>query len=279
MDMRKALLRDFGLDIPIVGQLGISGSKNSPISITAAEPLLIGQAASDTVACLHRGMNRAQEPQEGVLWRTLDGGLRRVPETQLGIYRIERVRFNPVSFIAETVAYYFSLAETRNAGLDYFGMGKGMSLASLDEVLPSEIGWLHHDAIQNVDYVERHNRPDLGVSAAYGAIGIKATLYVYPKPKITENERLSGQFEQATAHLETIIPDAKALRDTISSLGDYLKIWDTAEGEQATALAMMDIDGYFIKIRATWHRTPLLDQAFIEFKQSAFKIFANCARN
>ena len=286
MDLREALMKDFDLSLPIIGQLGESGSRDDPIIITTSDPVLVGQAARDTVAGLQRGLSLARQGRGesdmlvGVLWRTLDGGLHISSETGLGVYRIERKVLTPSEVVTETIAYYFDVSAAQISGLDRFETGAGMPVVSLGENLPSEIGWLHYDPDQSVNYAEQHNRPDLGVGAAYGAIGIKATLYLYPGPRTPiDRDALRRQFEQAASDLESNNPNVTAWLDADVGTGNFLRIWRVGDGDQATALALTSYRGHFVKVRTTWYRDQVLDPAHQEFIRVVFSMFSVATRN
>lgn len=273
--LQHILKMDWGYDLPIHASIDDFGTRDSPIRIIPNDEISIAETAYLTIHGWNRGLSRstaqsgAGEVLNGVLWRSLDGGLKFDPITQLHSYRFERKHLTDAQIETETIRVFFRIEEDQPRDLDV-GMPNGPTVSALNVVFPYEIGWLRYDASQEVDYGVERNSPELGVGLPYGALGIKATVYVYP---IEQDGSLDAEFEGAARGIETLNSDLMAWPDRDNAEGIRKRFWrEGEEARQVTMLGLTTANGQFIKLRMTWHRDQLIDTAAAEFTQAILSL-------
>jgi hypothetical protein len=126
-----------------------------------------------------------------------------------------------------------------------------------------------------VDYAKEKDRPDLGVGFAYEAVGIKATVYIYPVPAgmAAGDETLRRAFEQSASEVEAVNQDISAWPDANNTSSFYERAWMMGkDADKATVLGIRIVQGHFVKYRLTWVRDRVLDQAVAQFMGSLNRI-------
>lgn len=273
--LQQILKMDWGYDLPIHASIEDFGTRKRPIVIIPSDEISIAETAYLTIHGWNRGLSRSiaqsgtGEALSGVLWRSLDEGLKFDPVTQLHSYRFERKQLTDAQIETETISFFFRIEPDLPGELD-IGMPNGPVVSALNVMFPYEIGWLRYDASQEIDYGDERNSPNLGVGFAYGALGVKATVYVYP---MEQNSSLDVEFEQAARGVEALNSDLFAWPDRETAEGIRKRFWrEGEEARQVTMLGLTTANGQFIKLRITWHRDQLIDAAAAEFMQAILSL-------
>lgn len=271
MSIKELLFRDFGFDLPISSSSQDFGDRANPIVIHSSDPKKIIDAMYLTVHGMNLGLGRAiaaastSEMPLGVLWRPHpEQWLEYHPKEQLYSLRFERKALKEDEIDNQVIRYYFKLSDFYGAMAPRIDRMDFPSVSFGSVRLPVSIGWLHHNQSKTVDYAKKNDRPDLGMGFAYEALGIKATVFVYPVPAGMEQseDTLSAAFEQSVSEVETLNDDIKAWPDREPSDGFRERAWMVGEAaERATVLGMGIVGGHFVKYRLTWTRDQELDKA------------------
>lgn len=244
INLREMLKRDFGLELMISG--GFGQSHQEPIVIDNSEPF----DASLTEMHVLRAIGKGRK----ILWRTL-------ARTPMDNYRLEKFNIetkdvNPNEVITQRENYYFDVqsATKSSASLPAAVVFENKE-AKLS--LPYEIGWLHFDSL--ID--NEPTSPGLGQSLAYGAPGIKATIYVYDKHRsgIAILGSVRSEFESAVSDLIQLHPAARPL-DSVQNINEMLLQTFTIDGE-LILIALTTHNEKFVKMRISYVNDPVLIDA------------------
>lgn len=287
LGVRDLLLRDFGLDLPISGALSDIGSRSNPVVIHSSNEDEILLTMYLVVDAMNRGLGRAISRREqspmpvGVLWRPSQSPwLEYHAQEKLYSYRFERKEIRAKQISTTTLRYYFQILSESGGDVVLANPSNWPRANYLGFGLPKNIGWLHQDDEQTLDYATK----DLGVGVAYGGVGIKATVYIYPVPSgQSENLHpfvkwrvLKTEFEDSAKDVERFETEISAWPDQNSGHGFFERAWSVGEdAREATVLGITIQDGYFIKYRTTWVRDHLLDQSALEFMSELQRIISN----
>jgi hypothetical protein len=258
MSLRNLLKRDFSFDLKISG--GFGQSRDDPIVVTAFDP---AEAAATEMRVL-RGIGKGR----GILWRTLARTPLKHEGLSLEQVKIETKEVTDNEIITQRENYYFDVgAATLDGGtlptaIGFRDTGTGL-------VLPYEIGWIHFDNVTDNEPVA----PGLGQSIAYGAPGIKATVYVYDRgrgdiPTNASAAVAKDEFRAAISDLMTLNPDARLLGDVMESAVTILQKFVVDENLSVVALTVRR--GKFVKLRITFVQDPLLVE-LVERSLAAFQ--------
>lgn len=271
MSIKDLLFRDFGFDLPISGTFPELGLRTNPIVIHSSDAANIVETMYMTVHGMNLGLGRAiaasstSEMPLGVLWRPHpEQWLEYHPKEQLYSLRFERKALKEDEIDSQIIRYYFKLSYFYGAMAPRIERMDFPSVSFGSFRLPVSIGWLHHNQAKTVDYAKKNDRPDLGMGFAYEAIGISATVFVYPVPPSMDqsDDALVEAFEQSVSEVETLNDNIKAWPDREPSDGFRERAWMMGEAaERATVLGMGIVGGYFVKYRLTWTRDHELDKA------------------
>src|SRR5215211_1494014 len=246
LELKSILKRDFGLDLKIAGGLG--GAAEDAIVITSSDPF---EAAATEMSVL-RGIGKGR----GLLWRTLarvavESGGKWVDQVTI---ETKDVKSTEIVTLREN--YYFDVvaADPRHEGLP---PAPGFVAPKIGLSLPYEIGWLHLDNVIDNEPMTK----GLGQSLAYGAPGIKATVYVYDRGRsdIPANTRESipkAEFATAISELRTVHPDSVPLGQPTQD--DAMLRQAFLIGGEPSVVALGVSQGKFIKIRITSVNDPIL---------------------
>jgi hypothetical protein len=246
LDLKSMLYRDFSLDLKIAG--GFGGSAAEAIIVTSSDPF---EAAATQMLVL-RGIGKGR----GVLWRTLTRVALESGGKWLEQIKIETKDARSTEIVTQRENYYFDVvaADPRHEGLP---PASGFVDPKIGLSLPYEIGWLHLDNVIDNEPMAK----GFGQTLAYGAPGIKATVYVYDKGRtdIPANIRETvptAEFAAAVSELRTVHPDSTPLGNA-SQNDTMIRQAFLIDGEPSV-LALGVSRGKFIKIRITSANDPIL---------------------
>lgn len=257
MSLRDLLKRDFGYDLKISG--GVGQSRSDSIVVSASDPA----DAAVTEMLVLRGIGKGR----GILWRSLARTPLKHEGMSLEQVKVETKAVSDAEIITQRENYYFDVgAATLDGG--FLPTAIGYRHARTGLVLPYEIGWLHFDSVTDNEPVA----PGLGQSIAYGAPGIKATVYVYDRRgdilKDVGATDVKDEFSAAISDLMRLNANARALGDaTENGVMIHQKF---VIGEDYSVVALAVRGGKFVKLRITFVQDPLLvelvDQSLAAFQ-------------
>jgi hypothetical protein len=208
MNLRDMLKRDFGLELKISGGHGLS--RDDPIVVLNSNPL----DASMTEMHVLRALGK----EHSIIWRTLARTSVENDRVSLEQITIEKIESIASEISIQRMNYFFdvSMAVARGKFLPTViaFSDKGSMLG-----LPYELGWLHFDGVTD------HEPAAAGLvqSIAYGAPGIKATVYVYDRmltdiPSDIDASVVRNELEVSVSELMKAQPTASPLGETNSKL-------------------------------------------------------------
>jgi len=205
----------------------------------------------------------------GVLWRTLG----RTPLKQKGIsleqVKIESKTVGESEIVTQRSNYYFDVSLAAPDGTP-LPSAVGWQHKETRLIMPYEIGWLHFDSSTDNEALA----PGLGHSLAYGAPGIKATIYIYDKGrsdilKDVSGSIVKGEFNSAVSDLMKLHPKAVALGDLSYKGSMVYKKFLIDQDLSIVAMALRA--GKFVKLRMTFVNDPdladLADQSLSTFQE------------
>lgn len=273
LELKTILLNDFGYDLPISGLEKNARSKANPIVILSDNPEEILYTAYLTVQGLQRGRTLAMNDSssntgvKGVLWRPVTFGVDADDNQSLYYLRIERFVLSAGKEMRETAKYYFTLPHWRSneeLSLDDLPV-LNFSVSGIN--LARSLGYLHYDEAQSVNYELTRKTYRLGQGLAFGALGVKATVFLYPAPQGVESkDALKREFEKSSSDVMIANISAEAWPDRNQSEKKLTRFWMLGEeAEQATRLSISLLNGLFIRVRITWVRDHTLDSVAMNF--------------
>jgi len=246
VNLRDMLKRDFGLELNISG--GGGQSRDDPIVVLDSNRVDAAKTEMDVLRGL--GIER------GMLWTTLA----RTPVQHNGAL-FEQIKIG-TKLVTQSVIitqrenYYFDVSMAGDAekiipALVAF-VDKKTKLA-----LPYEFGWLHFDGI--TDHEPRV--PGLGESLAYGALGIKATVYVYDRLRTDIGSDVNtgigrNEFDSAVQELVAFDPSASQSGEFSGGSSLLIETFRTPSGLSVVGLAICR--GKFVKLRVSLADDPVL---------------------
>jgi len=239
------LLRDFGLDLPISGG---GGKKAEPIVISTATL----QEAVDAQMQVHRCIGKGRE----IAWRLEDSAVVN-PAQKLVRAGLETITLTADQVLTNGEGLYFVI-EALPTGATNIDLpaASGFLDPQSGLRLPYELGWMHFDGL--TDY--ETTTPGLGCSAAYSALGFKATAYVYPWSGPPEFNGIGSA--EVRAHFEAAIADALhanagaevssrgTVQDHLGSERFLVASLRLADDSRSYVL-LTAWHGYFVKVRVT----------------------------
>lgn len=267
--LREMLLRDFGVDLPIAGG---GGRRADPIVVTTATL----QEAVDVQMQVHRCIGKGRQ----IAWRLEDTTVAD-PATKLVRAGLETVTFleDQVKTNGEGLYFVFE-ALPAGASAAVLPAPTGFTDPGCGLRLPHQLAWLHLGAVTD----NEPEAPGLGQSVAYGALGLKGTVYVYDlrQPLHTEDveqERVVAQFRQAVGDALKVNADAKVTRHGVvrdaSGQGRCLMAVLDLPGEEMSMVLMTVRNGCFVKGRITFGTT---EQQFGRMAQDCAAAFMDAVR-
>jgi hypothetical protein len=285
MPIKELLFKDFGYDLPISGNFPDFGGRSNPIGIHSSDPQKIIETMYLTVHGMNLGLGRALKAKSttetlvGVLWRPdPEQWIEYHPKEQLYSFCFERKALKEDEINSDAIRFFFKLSDHNGAKSQRVDLMEFPSVIFGGIKLPRSIGWLHFNDAKSVDYAKQNDRPDLGMGFAFEALGMKATVYIYPVSAgvVKGEETLLDAFNQSSADVEEANEDLEAWPDNEASLGFMERSWMQGQhAERATVLGITIVRGHFVKYRLTWTRDTELDQAAGLFMVSLKRIVSN----
>lgn len=254
MNLKDTLKRDFGLELKISGGNGLS--PDDPIIVLNSNPL---EASMTEMHIL-----RAKGKERSIIWRTLARTSIKSDQLSLEEIKIETIEATASKLTEKNYYFDVSMAVARGKVLPTVIV---FSDESSKLGLPYEIGWLHFDGVTEYDA-----STGLGQSIAYGAPGMKATVYVYDRlrtdiPSDIDASIVRNELEAAVSELMEANPTAKPLGE--ANIKNLLIQTFDIDGEFGV-VALGVFRGKFIKLRITCVRDPLafevLNQSIATFE-------------
>lgn len=248
MNLRDMLKMDFGLELNIGG--GFGQHRQDPIIVLDRNHVEASMTEMRVLKAL--GVGR------GIHWRFLERNRVEMEHVSLEQIKIETKEFSVSETITTHSNYYFDVSRAMTERINLSSV-----IAFSDPVthiqLPYELGWLHYDGL--ID-----NEPQaagLGKSIAYGAPGIKATVYLYDRRRTDIQINAGGsivgdEFALAVSELMQVHPSARQVCDPSKSNILHFNIFDI--GENISVLAVGVLRGKFIKLRITCTEHLLLHE-------------------
>lgn len=232
-------------DSAIVPKLALEGFG------TRQQPFVVRQVDPVEADALQRDVLRALSRARGGFWRTIS----RSAEPSTTGQRLEQVKVEfayeqGAQFIRDTVNVYFDMTGVEQEAVPKPEVWLRARHAGLDVTLPAEIGWLHFQS----SFESEREHPGTGWTFAYGAPGIKATIFIYnrtvsgiaggPEVRVVRDEFERSRREMLS-YRNTIRP-LEGPRPQGAFLTQLFKIDD-----QFSLLAVTAWQGYFLKLRLT----------------------------
>lgn len=248
--IRETLLRDWGDDLPISG--GWGQSREDPIIVLSSDPTIVAKTQMQVL----RGIGRGR----GVYWRRLSRELLTDDKPGIERLRIESVELTPSEKITQTSAYYFDVSAMLVSGWEEVHSYETFSQCR--QLFPFEIGWLHIGPFTNFEI----QQAGLGVSVAYSAPGIEATLYVYDSgqrdiPEDLTHPMVQSEFKKADTELKTANAGCLPFPEPPFDGQHLSRSYQTGEDlKKITLLALTTHKHNFVKMRVTWDRDAFIDQ-------------------
>ncbi len=266
MNLKSMLHRDFGLDLMITG--GFGQSPDAPIVVTAKSY----EDAALTEVLVLRGIGKGR----GILWRILEKTIQKQENSWLEKVKIETKQVTEEEVITQRENYYFTVSMP-SSRYKFLPMVVDIETSMTEFSLPYEIGWLHFDKLIN----NEPQNPGLGQTIAYGAPGIKATVYVYDKglsniPKGVDSPIVRNEFKEAVIDMVKLNSELELMG--LSEESDTIILQNVAQGGDQGFVAMMTHQGLFVKLRITHVRDPLLTKLVSEFLSSFQNILSGSER-
>ncbi len=193
----------------------------------------------------------------GILWRTLARTPLENNRLSLEQIQIETKEVTASEIITQQENYYFDVS------MSVVLRGKVLPtvIAFSDNRtklgLPYELGWLHYNGVTDNETTVA----GLGQSIAYGAPGIKATVYVYDRkhsdiPSDIDASVVRNEFEVAASDFMEAHPTASRLGELSKSKALLIQTFKIDDDLSVVALGVFR--GKFIKLRITFVHDPLL---------------------
>jgi hypothetical protein len=245
-NLHAMLKRDFSVDLPIAG--GMGHSADDPIIVTAADPLEAAAIETAVLCCIGKG--------RGVLWRTLA----RTSVERGGEWReqvkIETKQLMPTKIVIQRENYYFdvAVADPGHQGLppapSFIDPKTGLKLAH-------EIGWLHLEGVTDNEAATI----GLSYSLAYGAAGMKATVFVYDRGLASITDRVDSEipeseFASAISDVVEVHPEYRAIGP--AALNGTLLRQDFRTAREQSIVALAVSRRRFVKVRLTALAEPVI---------------------
>jgi hypothetical protein len=264
LSLKELLLRDWGTDLPIRG--GYGQSRDAPIVVTSSDAKDVARTQMMTL----RGIGRGR----GVFWRKLDRRLLGPEWPGIEQFKIETVTIHADQLVTQVENYYFETS----AATDANRASQDPTVVSHSDatglLFPYEIDWLHFDGLTD----NETHAPGLGVSLAYGAPGVKATIYVYNHgrqdiPNSMTDPWLQAEFENAANDIRVINTDIRAWPDPPNNGAYRVRYYSVGEdARDATVLWMTVARGKIIKARLTWTRDHFIDKVVSDFLRTLLAV-------
>jgi hypothetical protein len=246
MNLKDMLQRDFGLELKIAG--GYGQSRRDPIVVLDSNPI----DASMTEMQVLRGLGMGRRIYWRALARTpLDNG-----QLSLEQIKIEAKKVTASELITTRENYYFDVSKAAVHGKclpEVIAFSDNRTKLGL----PYELGWLHYDGVTD----NEPTTPGMGQSIAYGAQGIKATVYLYDKkrrdiPADIDASVVRDELEIAVSNIIELTPTASQAGELAKDRNLLIQTFNI-DGE-LSLIGIGVFQGKFIKLRMTFIHDPFL---------------------
>lgn len=218
---------------------------------TRQQPFFVRQTDPGEAEAFQRDLLRTISRARGGFWRTIS----RNAESSTAGSRIEQVKVEFAyaqgpRFIRDTVNFYFDVTGVEQRAVPEPAIWTTARHAGLNVGLPAEVGWLHLQS----SFDNERSFPGMGWTFAYGAPGIKATVYLYSRtvPSISggpDSRVVRDEFEQSRRELNLVQSNARPI-ESPRPRGAFLTQTFKLE-DDFTLLAVAAWQGHFLKLRLT----------------------------
>lgn len=241
------LKRDFDLELNIAS--GSGKSRDDPIIVLDFNSL----EASRTVMKLLMGLGMGR----GILWRVLARNLFKHNKFSIEQIEIETKDITDTEIITTRENYYFDVSKVITYQ-DHLPDVIAFSDEGVKLDFPFELGWLHFKGITDHESLVS----GLGKGIAYGALGIKATVYVYDNTRsdisddIDSSIDVQKEFKRAVFDFIEANPTAGSSGELSIYKGFLIQAFSI--GENFSIIGLSVFSGKFIKLRITHVQDALL---------------------
>lgn len=240
------LKRDFDLELNIAS--GSGKSRDDPIVVLDSNPL----DASKTEMTLLMGLGMGR----GVLWRTLARNPIKHSNIFIEQIEIEIKEITDTEVITTRENYYFNVSKVIT-NQDHLPEVIAYSDVGIKLDLPFELGWLHFKGVTD----HESDSPGAGVGIAYGALGIKATVFVYDNTRADISDDIDSidvqnEFKRAVFDFIEASPTAGTSGELSKNRSFLLQAFNVGGNFSITGLGVFR--GKFIKLRITHVQDALL---------------------
>lgn len=261
--LRDILLKSQGVALNIDG--GMGQKEADPIQLLDDGAV----SASHTLFLTLRAIGRSR----GVLWKTISlDQISSKPEWSIYRVRLEVLLVTTEEEIKTVESYYFKA---------YYSGHENALLSMpmvcdprLPFVVPYELGWIHFDQLRDLETQESGQ----GLSLAYGAPGIKATLFQYNRGQIdlSATDVAKSEFLDANDQFLTSNPSAVRIADR-QSFSEICLSWYSLN-DDVSVVGVAIVRGFYLKVRITYVRDQILDRVVGE-SLSALNAFISASAN
>jgi len=248
--------------------LNISGGngqyRENPIIIMDEDP----DVSSLTEMRVLRGIGIAR----GILWKILNRQIIKTVGSTILQTKIETIEVTKDEVITQTENYYFDVTSSGRTNLQIPSVP--LDLNRFEKFLPYEFGYLHYDS-----YIDIESRsPGLGVTFAYGSLGIKGAIYLYDNGygKL-EGDRAANllieEFERGQSDIRTHNPNLEPLGKTGRSKSFFMRRYRL--NNEFLILCLGIYRGMFFKLRMTHVEDPIVLDSVVISLQSIEQFVEN----
>ena len=245
LTIKSLLKKDFGLDVNISG--GSGKSQADPIVLLDTDP----SSARLTQMSVLRGLGKGR----GVLWRTLSRSFVSNEGSLVEQVKIETKEVTADQVITQTENYYFDV--TASIGIIGAPVKVDVRFPVKEISFAYEVGWLHYDGFIDNEV----ENPGVGISIAYGAPGIKGTIFIYDNKRTDigidlQSPLVLSEFEASRRQILSSYPDAKMWGGPGRNNALYLQAFNV--GDQISLLGVGVHKHSFLKFRVTYVDDPII---------------------
>ncbi|MEI6791450.1 MAG: hypothetical protein WCK42_09750 [Myxococcaceae bacterium] len=245
LNIKSLLKRDFGVDLNISGGMGKS----------LADPIVVLDKDPSRTRSTQMGVLRGLGKGRGVLWRTLSRSFVSSEGSLVEQVKIETKNVTADQVITQTENYYFDV--TASEGIIDAPTKVDVRFPVKEFSFAYEVGWLHYDGFIDNEI----ENPGVGISIAYGAPGIKGTIFIYDNNRTDIGTSLQGslvisEFEASRRQILNSYPDVKMWGEAGRNNSLHLQAFNV--GDQMSLIGVGVHQQSFLKFRATYVNDPIL---------------------
>ena len=241
--LKELLEQDFGKSFPISG--GDGQSITAPIVIDDESPFNASWIEMEIASCIYLPSQRQ--------WRVI--GKELLSDNGKVIEKVAcEVKFpEGDQVVTEKRNFYFDLSNVKLGEMTHTPPCGFRVSEAINFFLPYQLEWLHFNKMTD----NEAENPGMGVSVAYSAPHLQATIYIYTKQHehihFKDTEALyESEFQTAQADLLTIHPEAKPLNEHRDENMLY-KAFDI--DNDYSAIMLSTAKNHFFKTRITMSGT------------------------